>query len=56
MKTKPSPLEVTKTIPIAMMVKYCAMMDTYANKVRKLLPRGWTSPYGAYGTWECKGR
>jgi hypothetical protein len=27
-------------------------MDAYANKVRKLLTRGWIGPYGPHGTWE----
>lgn len=35
-------------------LKYCAMMDAYANKLRRLLTRGWIGPYGPYGTWEFK--
>ena len=35
-------------------LKYCAMMDAYTKKVRKLLARGWTGPYGFHGTWEFR--
>lgn len=37
---------------VALWVKYCAMMEAYSKKVRKLLARGWTGPYGFHGTWE----
>lgn len=37
---------------IDLWLKYCAMMEAYANKLRKLLTRGWTGPYGPHGTWE----
>ncbi|MCC5778503.1 hypothetical protein H7H48_05530 [Nitratireductor sp. B36] len=31
--------------------KYCAMMRAYANKIKKLLSKGWDGPYGYYGRW-----
>lgn len=32
-------------------VKYCAMMNLYAVKLKKLLAKGWTGPCGHYGKW-----
>jgi hypothetical protein len=33
-------------------IKYRAMMALYTIKMQNLLTKGWTGPYGYYGTWE----
>lgn len=36
---------------VELWLKYCDMMAVYAVKMRKLLTKGWTDPYGEYGRW-----
>lgn len=45
-------MQIEQQLSVKLWLKYCDVMQLYESKMERLLTKGWTGPYGFYGSWE----